>query len=492
MKLKKNIYYWQVICLALVLLGAISNQSWGDDKKKIPTSIPGKPAVPVKPPVKPSVPGKPKATPNPGHPEKSKVTTPTKKVDTSGPDSRKTPSETAKLADTMHQPKREPPFQTAKEGDKFLTRNKSNQVRVIERPGLKVQNHLHGGNTFIAEHNNRQIVGMGRNRGYMQRPFYKRNGHDYVQRTYVVNGRSYAVAYRSYGYRGVTYYTYAPAYYYHPAFYGWAYSPWAAPIAYNWGWAGNPWYAGYAYYFTPYPAYSSASLWLTDYLLAENLQAAYAAAAEAAASAQIASSDANGAGQVALSPEVKQMISDEVQRQLAADKLAASLSTQPQTGTNQVANEALPALEPAQKIFIVASNLDLVDDAGDECVVTPGDVLLRMGKEPDLNNRIAVSVESSKKGDCPVDTNSEVTVSDLQEMHNQFREKLDSGLKTLAANQGKNGLPAAPDTGTSGGEIAPPTPDSTAEAELQNQQKNADEMAQQVTRTGPAVASQNK
>jgi hypothetical protein len=77
-------------------------------------------------------------------------------------------------------------------------------------------------------------------------------------------------------------------------------------------------------------------------------------------------------------------------------------------------------------------------------------------------------------------------------MHNQFREKLDSGLKTLAANQGKNGLPAAPDTGTSEGEVGQPAPDMNAATEITNQQKSADQMEQQAARTTPAVASQNK
>ena len=46
---------------------------------------------------------------------------------------------------------------------------------------------------------------------------------------------------------------YAPAYYYAPAFYGWAYNPWPAPIAYSWGFAAVPWYGYYGGYFTPWP-----------------------------------------------------------------------------------------------------------------------------------------------------------------------------------------------------------------------------------------------
>jgi hypothetical protein len=57
-------------------------------------------------------------------------------------------------------------------------------------------------------------------------------------------------------------------------------------------------------------------------------------------------------------------------------------------------------------------------------------------------------------------------------------------LKTLADNQGKNGLPKAPDTGTTAGEVPPPAADAGADADLQNVQKNADQEEQEVQK-GP-------
>jgi hypothetical protein len=45
-------------------------------------------------------------------------------------------------------------------------------------------------------------------------------------------------------------------------------------------------------------------------------------------------------------------------------------------------------------------------------------------------------------------------------------------------SQDKNGLPTAPDTGTSASELPPPAANSDADAELQNQQKNADQEVQ--------------
>lgn len=385
---------------------------------------------------------------------------------------------------TGHNPPRHEAIRNVREvGGRRVATDTHGHVREIHgRNGMEIRRDVHGERRFEAQHNGRRVVGYGRDRGYSERTYLRRGGHVYVQRTYIYGGRRYAYAYRSYYYRGYPYYGYAPAFYYRPVFYGWAYDPWAAPVYYNWGWGGSPWFVGYGYYFNPYPVYPSASLWLTDYLLAENLKAAYEARGDAAA---IAQTDTGG-GQVALSPEVKQMIADEVQRQLAAERAAASQSptsgqaapTPPQPGSNQL-EETPAALDPNQRVFVVASNLDLIGDSGDECAVTAGDVLVRSSNEPN-GNKVGVSVVSSKKGDCAVGTASEVEISELQEMHNQFREKLDSGLKTLADNQGKNGLPKAPDTTTTAGEVPPPAADAGAEAELQSVQKNADQEEQEV------------
>jgi hypothetical protein len=346
---------------------------------------------------------------------------------------------------------------------------------------MAIHRDFHGGSRFETRRpNGGRIVGYGHGRGFSERTYLRRGGRVYVQRTYVYGGRRYAYAYRSYYYHGVAYYGYAPAFYYHPAFYGWAYSPWAAPVYFHWGWYGDPWYASYGYYYRPYPVYPSASLWLTDYLLAESLRASYEARANAeAADAAAYSSQNDGqvqqSGQVGLSPEVKQMIADEVQRQLAAERAAAaqpasSAQGQSQVGNNQAPEEAPAALDPNQRVFVVAGNVDLVGDSG-ECTVSAGDILVRSG-EPN-GTKIGVSVVSSKKGSCSVGTNSDVEISELQEMHNQFREKMDSGLKTLAENQGKNGLPKAPDTGTVAGEVPAPQPDADADSQLQDQQKDA-------------------
>jgi hypothetical protein len=337
--------------------------------------------------------------------------------------------------------------------------------------------------------------------GYVQRAYLTRNGRTYYQRTYVVGGRSYARVYRGYYYHGVRYYGYVPGYYYHPVFYGWAYNPWVSPVYYSpmaWGWAGAPWFGFYGGFFTPYPVYASASLWLTDYLIAANLQAAYQAQAEANAAAAAAAgpppADNSGApsdggpaaiNQTPLSPEVKQAIADEVQRQLAAEKDAAA---NPQAAAQTApASEQVPdALNPAERVFVVATNLDVsVPTSGQECSLTAGDVVMRLSDTPDTNQNVTVTIQSTKKADCPTGQTVAIGVQDLQEMHNQLLERLDDGLKTLADNGGTGGLPKPPDTGTTAGEVPPPAPDSGAAAQLSAQQQQADQTQSQVQQATP-------
>jgi hypothetical protein len=346
---------------------------------------------------------------------------------------------------------------------------------------MHIEHGLHGGRTVVSEHNGARIVTTGKHGGYVQRPYAVRNGHTYVSRTYVVNGRSYTQVYRSYYYGGRAYYGYYPAYYYGPAFYGWAYNPWPSPISWGWGWSSDPWYGYYGGYFAPYPVYPTAAFWLTDYLIAANLQAAYAAQAEAQGGGGDAAPDQSGGEQsapvsnskaVVLSPEVKQAIAEEVKAQLAAEKSASGKSP---AGNQPVgAGEVPAALDPAHTTFVVASDLAVTTD-GQECGLTAGDVLTRIETTPDADHKVSVIVTSSKKTDCAGGKKVAVSVDALQEMHNQFEQQVDEGLKTLAAKQGTGGLPRAPDTTTVGGEVPPPPPDSTAVNALQSQQAEADQ-----------------
>jgi hypothetical protein len=366
--------------------------------------------------------------------------------------------------------------------------DKRGNVRTIQGHGMTINRGVNGNRRVVTERNGQRYVSTGRGGGYAQRPYRTYGGRSYYQRTYVYGGRSYARVYGGYGYRGGYYYRYYPTYYYHPAYYGWAYNPWASPVAYGWGWGGSPWYGYYGAYFQPYPVYPYASLWLADYLIAANLQAAYEAGQAAGAAGGSASVEELGAlaygggyeaasdtvSAVKLTPELKQLIADEVKAEIAAEKTAAAAGTSTTAAPAATgADETPAALDPNFKIFVVSTDLDVSTDDGQDCTLSIGDVIERVDAEPGSDNGVHVKVRAGKATDCKVGSNPQVDLNDLQEMHNHFREQVDAGLENLAKNAGKNGLPAAPDTGTTGG--APPAPDPTAAAQLQQQQKDADQ-----------------
>jgi hypothetical protein len=282
---------------------------------------------------------------------------------------------------------------------------------------------------------------------------------------------------------------------------------------YGWGWGGSPWYGYYGPYFAPYPVYPTAAFWLTDYLIAANLQAAYEAQQDAGAEG-----DSNGeaippaiknatADEIAalwstdplvaaklqatygaymlgggapppakdsgtgMSKEVKQAIADEMKAEIAAEKEAAASG---QKDAAPSGDQVPAALDPKIRIFVVSTDEDLTTSDGAECGLTAGDVVYRTGDTPDDDHMVDATVKSSKKDECAVGASVGISVDDLQEMHNQLRIQMDAGLKELAEKQGKNGLPAAPDTKTQAGEVPAPTPDKSVNSDLEQQRKDAD------------------
>ena len=391
------------------------------------------------------------------------------------------------------------------------TFRKDGKVRSIQtKNGMRIDHGMRGQRRVSAEHNGRHVVSYGRHGGgYSQRAYYRHGGHAYVQRTYYRGGRSYAYGYRSYYYGGQPYYGYAPAYYYGPGYYGWAYNPWPQPVYYNWGWGGQPWYGYYGPYYQPYPVYPYAALWLTDYLISANLQAAYQAqAAEengamvppqmgpagSEAIASLWSSDpliaasltgygsasylfaapaAATKGGTQMPADVKQAISDQLKKEIAAEKTAAA--NKDKESDAKGAEEVPAALDPNTRYFVVSTDQDLTTSDGTECALTAGDVVYRNDDTPDDDHMVDTLVKSSKKDECAMGATVGEDVSDLQDMHNSLRQTMDEGLKEMAANAGKKGFPPAPDTKTTTGEVPAPTPDANVADDLQATQKDADQ-----------------
>lgn len=375
-------------------------------------------------------------------------------------------------------------------GGGTATIRKDGSVRSINKNGMQISHGLHGGRTVVGTHNGARVVSMGHRGGYVQRAYVTRGGRSYYSRTYYYHGGYRSGVYRGYYYGGRPYYGYYPGYYYGSAYYGWAYNPWAAPVAYGWGWGGAPWYGYYGAYYAPYPVYPSAAFWLTDYLIAASLQSAYEAQAAANALllpmtpdgtlvASLMPLAATGADATKLSPDVKKDIADEVKTTLAAEQAEAAKGGGSSGAAPATSNEAPPALDPNFRTFVVSSDLTLVVD-GEECALSDGDVIKRTSDTADGDGNVNVKVVASTKTDCAIGKEGPVSTDDLQEMYNHFREGLKDGMGDLAKKQGTGGLPKSPDTATVNGDVPAPPPDKSAEKSIQDQQSSADQTEAEV------------
>lgn len=351
-------------------------------------------------------------------------------------------------------------------------------VHVANR-GMDIHHGLNGGRRVEVERaDHSRIVAERGGRGYVQHP-YRYGGHEFAHRTYYYHGRAYDHYYGHYYYHGAYMDYYTPGVYYRPAFYGWAYNPWVAPVPYAWGWAGNPWYGYYGYYFTPYPVYASASLWLTDYLISNSLAAAYQAQADAAAQAAAANA-APPPDAAALTPQVKDLIAAEVQRQIALENAEAQAG---QTAVPDPASSSVQRMltDNVQHIFLAGHDLDVVDATGAECALSEGDAIQLAGATPADATAASLVVLSSKGGpECRRGITVSVNIADLQEMQNHMRETIDQGMGDLQAKGGKGGLPVVPVSAAgapvkAGYAAAAPPPDPNAGAEINQEAQQADQ-----------------
>jgi hypothetical protein len=330
--------------------------------------------------------------------------------------------------------------------------------------------------TVRADHS--RLVSTGRHRGFDERHFTQ-GGKDYARRSYYDHWHTFARVYHPYFYGGYPFYSYVPPFYYGPAYYGWAYNGWPVPVPYSWGWYGSPWFAPYGYYFSPYAVYPAPAFWIVDYAIAASLQAA----AEEAGSASVRrepgfmlasahpDNQKNDGGSVVMTKELKDMIAKQVKILIADEKAAAAVqgNLPPDEDTEQVP----PSLDPRFRLFISSSSASLDTDNG-TCPLTAGDIVRRTEDTPDADNTVGVEVVSSKHDDCAVGTASRMTVDDLEEMHDSFRQKVDDGLKSLSENQGKGGIPNGPAATVHPLPEGQATPDPTVESDLKKQQEAAD------------------
>jgi hypothetical protein len=273
-----------------------------------------------------------------------------------------------------------------------------------------------------------------------------------------------------------------------------------------WGWASSAWFACNTGFFGPSSSYQSGANWLADYYLSQTLSDSFDAGSQAGAASCPASdgqvadenlagtnasddngqtADANAPGDdtsapadTPITPDIKQMIADEVKQQLAFENAAAAKPDQAPM------LDGLPQVMVPNHLFVVDQVQNVTTADGQQCALSAGDVIKLTAAPPDGATTAGLTVVSTHKGDCPAGTTVTLSLDSLQEMHNNFRAQLDSGLQALRDQQGKGGLPAAPYPAITPPPMPadePPADTENVQAMLDTQQQQADQAETTVT-----------
>ena len=328
--------------------------------------------------------------------------------------------------------------------------------------GMLIHHALDGSRRIVVDRpDHSRVVATSRGVQYVQHP-YTYGGRSFDHRTYYVQGRLFHQLYRPYTYNGTNLDVYATSRFYEPKVYQWATSRFASPQTATWAYTTSQprWFAYYKGYFTPEPTYTDPLVWLTDYLLASTLEITYNTAPPA--------SEAPPAdGSLAITPEVKQLLAEEVGRQVKQESVEAQENARhrdPQPGAGSIVQE-LSDRQP--HVFVVAADLDLVDPTGRRCMISEGDVVqVTAGPEPSTSTASAVVLASKGGVECGRAAQVEIALTDLQEMQNHMRETIDQGMANTKA--AKSAASVTPAFATS----APP-PDADAAHEIDQQQQIA-------------------
>jgi hypothetical protein len=257
-------------------------------------------------------------------------------------------------------------------------------------------------------------------------------------------------------------------------------------------------------FFDPSNSYQSGANWLADYYLGATLAESFDEGAQAGAAScpagggggqaaedNAAGADAQPAGDetsapsdTPISPEIKQMIADEVKQQLAFENAAAA---QPDQAPSL---DGLPQVLVPNHLFVVDQVMNVSTADGQQCALSAGDVIKLTAAPPDGAATADLMVLSSHKSDCAAGVTVSVPLESLQEMHNNFRAQLDSGLQALREQQGKGGLPAAPMAAITPPPMPadePPADTENVQALLNTEQQQADQAETSVTQTAFAT-----
>jgi len=327
-------------------------------------------------------------------------------------------------------------------------------------PNFQIARNPRGSQTIIRNlPDHSQVVRLGPRAGYHMRTV-SRDGHQMLQRNYLMGGRSFSREYwhhrRPILWGGGGYYWdywYWPGYWYDPFYFDWFFDIASAPYPYYWRFHMRPGY--YGGYFAPWGYYRTGSYWLTDYVIGQTLDTAYlsesnpasgdVASAESAATQAPASAINDPAAtplddlladqDTPISEQLKKKLAREVEWQLKAEKKAQ------ETPDKAPEITGLDAVLKTGHLFLTDMVLNMTTVHGEACSVSAGDVL-ELVEVPDEGETQAIMlVRSSRKGDCPAGQGVMVEMENLNEMHNNFRAQINEGMKQIYDEQGTNGLP---------------------------------------------------
>jgi hypothetical protein len=294
-----------------------------------------------------------------------------------------------------------------------------------------------------------------------------------ISRTFVSGGHVlYAHVYQRHFWhqfgRAFAYETFVPTVRFPGVYYAWALAAWPRPMSYAWGWQVQPWYPIYGAQFTPYPAYTSPDLWMTDYIIAQNMQTAYQAqtvappsepaqedapaapASDSSVAATAAqSSDATPAPQPSdvapvtpppvITPEVKAQLNAQIKVQLQEQQAAAAM---PVSLTTQ---STPPALRANHVFFEVVQPIDVpTGTANGHCSLSANDYIKRTDTMSTDDWMIPVVVELSRASDCPEGLATRIGLNDLNAMENEQEAQVVAAMQAASKSMGTNGPPSGP------------------------------------------------
>jgi hypothetical protein len=223
-------------------------------------------------------------------------------------------------------------------------------------------------------------------------------------------------------------------------YYEYYHRPWSYSVVYPWGWYNDSWYLHYGYYYQPYRYCRGPSWWVTDYYFATTLSAYYydyinerdyedsldrMAAARDRAAAEAALAEAER-----MQADIDEEIKEQVRRQV--EEALADLERNRDRDVDQIVRDP-------EHIFAVSDEIDVMDlNTSEECTLSAGD-LIRLKRNslgrpmiPGAADGFAqMEVITSKAESCDIGATVAISISDLQDMENDFTETVEDGFEKM-------------------------------------------------------------